>query len=587
MDSAPKKRRKIRKALFINVNSTRYPSVRECALELGFNITNSSTKSVINWHDAEGRTDIVSSLQPWQFYNHFPGTTAISRKVELAKNLERMRRMLPELYCFYPRTFLLPMQHEELQTFMSKRRKTIIVKPDRGSQGRGIFLAQDPSSIEDYMESAVAQVYAAPLLIDGYKFDLRIYVLITSIEPLRIYIHEEGMARFCTEKYVKPKGNNLSQKFSHLTNYSLNKKNEKFVENADADESDVGSKRSMSSVFSEIAKMGHDVAVLRRKIDDIIRLTVSSVQPLMATNYRAASRMNDGKSRCFEILGFDIMIDKNVNPLLIEVNCMPSLRCNSPLDTQLKSSVIMGTLKILNIPVDFKTTVKRRMKDLMMQRIGTKPVVEVKSMFDPQQESDIAKETNWRQIWPVDIGDESFPIVQQALTMSRQNPVGVVAKPSVIRIRKEKAVADVRPQQINYQRSSSQGLIVNKPIVEPRRVQRLESSKRFIIQTPVPRKRVMTPCLARPPPFLADPDQIMAAWIHVKPEWIDDMEESERRLRIKKNAEKAELLSMSTYIRMMVRKSTRAAANSDKKHAIVHRPARAKSLSLGTDPVFF
>ena len=60
-----------------------------------------------------------------------------------------------------------------------------------------------------------------PLLIDGYKWDLRIYVAITSINPLRIYIYEEGLVRFASEKYDT---SDLKNVFSHLTNYSINKK---------------------------------------------------------------------------------------------------------------------------------------------------------------------------------------------------------------------------------------------------------------------------------------------------------------------------------------------------------------------------
>lgn len=68
-----------------------------------------------------------------------------------------------------------------------------------------------------------------PLLIDGYKFDLRVYVALTSINPLRIYIYEDGLARFATQKYsCGGNGNLKQQKYVHLTNYSLNKFNANF-----------------------------------------------------------------------------------------------------------------------------------------------------------------------------------------------------------------------------------------------------------------------------------------------------------------------------------------------------------------------
>ena len=79
----------------------------------------------------------------------------------------------------------------------------------------------------------ISKYVGNPLLINGLKFDVRIYVLVTSLDPWRIYVYNEGLARFASEEYNP---NNIkSNKFAHLTNYSINKKSENFVQNSNAD----------------------------------------------------------------------------------------------------------------------------------------------------------------------------------------------------------------------------------------------------------------------------------------------------------------------------------------------------------------
>lgn len=70
-----------------------------------------------------------------------------------------------------------------------------------------------------------------PFLIDNLKFDLRIYVLITGCDPLRIFLHKEGLVRFATHEYKPPVPKNLGDICSHLTNYAINKNDPNFVFN--------------------------------------------------------------------------------------------------------------------------------------------------------------------------------------------------------------------------------------------------------------------------------------------------------------------------------------------------------------------
>ncbi len=81
------------------------------------------------------------------------------------------------------------------------------------------------------LEKFVVQKYLKkPLLLEGLKFDLRLYVLLTSIDPLRIFLYNDGLARFATNPY-KVNSNNLDNVFMHLTNYSINKHSKDFIFN--------------------------------------------------------------------------------------------------------------------------------------------------------------------------------------------------------------------------------------------------------------------------------------------------------------------------------------------------------------------
>lgn len=168
-----------------------------------------------------------------------------------------MVKQFPKEFKFFPQTFLLPAEYADFKnSFLNKplnMRPVYIVKPEASCQGQGIFMTQNGENVSPTDHYVVQTYIKKPLLIDGLKFDCRLYVLVYSIEPLRIYLYKEGLARFSTEKYEEPGGKNLKNLYMHLTNYAINCKNKGvFQFNKSLEEDNKGHKRSFQSVLDWI-----------------------------------------------------------------------------------------------------------------------------------------------------------------------------------------------------------------------------------------------------------------------------------------------------------------------------------------------
>jgi len=202
------------------------------------------------------RPQIYDAMQEYQKANHFMNSTELTRKDKLTQNYMRMRKKFgASEFKYLPESYVLPEQAQDFKQAFFVNNHTLkyergatsddqnakghdvfndniwICKPAQSSRGRGIFLVTDVNDIPTTDPYVVSKYISNPLLINGFKFDLRIYVLVTSLDPLKVYIYNEGLARFASEPYQPGlKGS----KYSHLTNYSINKKSEHFVQNKNA-----------------------------------------------------------------------------------------------------------------------------------------------------------------------------------------------------------------------------------------------------------------------------------------------------------------------------------------------------------------
>ncbi|XP_062994099.1 tubulin polyglutamylase TTLL6 isoform X2 [Elgaria multicarinata webbii] len=307
-------------------------------------------------------------MKTYQKINHFPGMSEICRKDLLARNMGRMLKLFPKEFNFFPRTWCLPADYGELQAFSrSKKHKTYICKPDSGCQGRGIFITRTVKDIKPG-EDMICQLYISkPFIIDGFKFDLRVYVLVTSCEPLRVFVYKEGLARFATSAYSDPSHSNLDDVCMHLTNYSINKHSANFVRDEDS-----GSKRKLSTFNKYMEENGYETEQIWKDIDDVVIKTLVSAHPIIRHNYLTCFPNHTMWSACFEILGFDILLDRKLKPWLLEVNHSPSFSTDSWLDKEVKDQLLYDTLVLINLGACDKRKVleeeKRRGKERLLKQ---------------------------------------------------------------------------------------------------------------------------------------------------------------------------------------------------------------------------
>ena len=168
------------------------------------------------------------------------------------------------------------------------------------------------------------------------------YVLVSSFTPLKVYIYEEGLVRFAGKKYsTEPSARN--DLAVHLTsNSGIQDKNE----NNDLTAQFEYSKCDLEMLKVAYTQQGIDYEKMQEKFKDIIIKTLISgdlyVKKVVDSN--ATNRNN-----CFSIYAFDMMVDDELKPWLLKVNCTPSLESSQPTDKRIKTMMVCDALTIVGI----------------------------------------------------------------------------------------------------------------------------------------------------------------------------------------------------------------------------------------------
>ncbi|XP_071863747.1 tubulin polyglutamylase TTLL13-like isoform X3 [Bombus fervidus] len=367
------KKKKKRRYLTICTSNCKYDAVRRVAARFGMKEVTEDSSWNLYWTDLSVSVERAKDMKRYQKVNHFPGMTEICRKDLLARNLNRMLRLFPKDYNFFPKTWCFP-------------------------------------------------------------------------------------AEFATSRYKEPTGHNTSNVFMHLTNYAVNKHSRMYVI-----DDEIGSKRKISTLNKWFKMKDVDVDELWRKIDEIIIKTILAAHPVLKHSYHTCFPTHDKTYACFELLGFDVLLDWKLKPYLLEVNHSPSFHTDAQIDKDVKEGLLMSTFEMLNLQQCDKKKIieedRKRVRDRLLQGINTKDgstndsTVGTTKLDKPEE--DLQKQFKWedehmgnfRRIYPCCNGERYEPFFKQSSISVYQDTAASRAREEASRIQKEENEMKIKEQE--------------------------------------------------------------------------------------------------------------------------------------------
>ena len=279
-------------------------------------------------------------------YNNFHFFQFLNRKDNLYRCYKRMKKKFPDDYNFMQETFILPddkeIIKEKFKNYKLSKDNLWLIKPPDRVQGIGVKILTNFSNLYD--KGIITHYVPNPLLLHGKKFDLRVYIFISSFLPLKIYFNNEGLVRVSVNYYNLDE-ENYSNSFIHLTNTVLNVRNKNFTHgNNMTDER--GNIWSFKAFKNYLIKRGYNYDILFERMKDIIIKSILSTEFI----FTKQSRENYFGKRVSTAIGLDILVDENLTPWLLEMNCnCPDFGLHDIIDETIKSDFMTNYLNIIGL----------------------------------------------------------------------------------------------------------------------------------------------------------------------------------------------------------------------------------------------
>lgn len=306
-------------------------------------------------------------------------------------------------WSFFPQTYTLPIDWGLFAEDFRRRGGVWIAKPVGRAQGKGIFLvnrlaqlsawrkggagaaaggdadgsdtvslrphggyarpgsdAQRENDEHGDVEVYVVQRYLErPLVVGGRKFDFRLYCLVTSFRPLRAWLHREGFCRFSAGSYRGVgRDADLRDLGAHLTNAAISKKvgkGERAMEGEGREGGAGGEGKGDRALYVEETGNKWSLVGFRRWIRAVYGAARSDalfrdIRDVVLRSLLACQHAVVQDRHCFELYGYDVMVDSDLKAWLIEVNAQPALSVDpSGSDREIKEAVLGDALDILDL----------------------------------------------------------------------------------------------------------------------------------------------------------------------------------------------------------------------------------------------
>jgi len=274
--------------------------------------------------------DKMLAIKPGQKVNKFPGSGYITNKVNLATSgLKNV-----------PPAFSLPHEKDKLLAYAKNHPEKMFVQ--KSNNHRGIQIEKLDSLDLNSEGSFVQEFIHNPLLVDGFKFDIGLYVTLTSVDPLRIYVHQSDvLLRFCSVKY-HPFDSGNRDKYVVGDDYLPSWQVPSFSKYMD---SKVGFSFK-DTLNAYIIEMGKNPDIMWNDIYE----TISDVYRSQEEQFIRAVSHYPHKDAFFEMVRFDFVIDEDLKVYLMEANMSPNLSsAHFPANALLYEQVVHSLMRLVGI----------------------------------------------------------------------------------------------------------------------------------------------------------------------------------------------------------------------------------------------